>query len=66
LDGITLLQDEAFKNQRRARLQLNPNLTSREAMATLLAGWDVQPLEIRELIPSMKDIFIKLVKEGGR
>jgi ABC-2 type transport system ATP-binding protein len=66
LDGITLLHDEAFKNQRRARLQLNPNLTSREAMATLLAGWDVQPLEIRELIPSMKDIFIKLVKEGGR
>lgn len=64
LEGITLLEDVSFKNHRCARLQLHPSLTTREAMAAVLTAWDVEPLEIREMIPSMKDIFIKLVKEG--
>ena len=65
LSGVTLISDEPFKENRRAVFQLS-GISTKEAMVALLTQWDIEPNQVRDLIPSMKDIFIKLVKEGGR
>ena len=65
VSGLVLLDDQAFKENRRSCFQVN-GLSTRDAISALLGGWEIEPLQVRDMIPSMKDIFIKLVKEGGK
>ncbi len=60
-DVITMAEDGEFKDSRRAVLDVRKDATSHEVLSEVLRlGIDV--VSYRELIPSMNDIFINLVK----
>lgn len=64
LMSADLVLDEDWKGGRRAVFRVKEDAGNRELLAELLqTGVEVQ--SYRELIPSMKDIFIKLVKGEG-
>ena len=57
--AYTVFSAEELKGSRRAVLDVSPDCSSREVLGELIAAVDV--VSYRELIPRMKDIFIKLV-----
>lgn len=64
-DVISMAEDGEFKDSRRAVFDVRKDATSHEVLSEALRlGIDV--VSYRELIPSMNDIFINLVKGEGK
>ena len=58
---LTLNSDGVFKGNRRAIIDVVPG-TSSQKILTDIAASNIDVVSYREMIPSMNNIFIKLVK----
>jgi len=58
---FTISTDEEYKHLRRAILDVSEGAGSQQILPELLGSVDI--VSYRELVPRMKDIFIKLVSE---
>lgn len=61
----SLNTDEEYRGERRAVLDVVKGVSNNEVLSSLIPNVD-EILSYRELIPSMNDIFIKLVKGEGK
>lgn len=61
----SLASDEEFRGDRRAILDVVKGTSSKEILSSLVSNVD-EIISFREMIPSMNDIFIKLVSEEAK